>query len=312
MPASPLRPAALLICLALLGACQRETEALEPAPEKAPAGVGADVAALGPAPIAPLGAPVAEAFSYPERAYAVDHAFWGRAPSYAFVNETTQGYAWRTRGDWRRLAEPTARGWRFVYYAPDRPHPFFVRDGARSYAFDDAGRLVAVYDGKGALAPAPAPEEAPPAELAGRYLAHAANLAAAEREERFEVDRRVWESKLPALYAPLATARYAAQTTPAWRAWRIETRGRDLALVLQDPKLIRSAFVDPRPKPKPAPAPAIAAPAASAPAATAPAPSGATTPAAAAPPRARPSAPPPSAAPPEPEPIPEPPTEPAA
>lgn len=288
MPATPLRPAALLICLALLGACQREVEALEPAPEKAPAGVGADLAALGPAPVAPLGASVAEGFSYPERAYALDHAFWGRAPSYAFVNETTQGYAWRTRGDWRRLAEPTARGWRFVYYAPDRPHPFFVRDGARSYAFDDAGRLVAVYDAKGALAPAPAPEEPPPAELAGRYLAHAANLAAAEREERFEVDRRVWEAKLPAVYAPLAAARYAAQTTPAWRAWRIETRGRDLALVLQDSKLIRSAFVDPRPKPKPAPAPMVEAP----PAAVAGQPAPATPPApAAASPQAAPQAP---------------------
>lgn len=268
MSMSSLRPVALLASLALLAACRGEGQGLEPAPEKPPAGVGPALAALGPAPLAPLGAPVTAeaAFTYPERAYALDHAAWARQPAYAFAHGEAQGFAWRTKGDWRRLAERVGGGYRFFYYAPDRPHPFFVRDAAGGFAFDDAGRLVGVYDPKGGLVPTP--PEAP--ELAGRYLAHAANLVAAEREQRFRVAPAVWTAQAPLVFRSHAAARYAAQTHPDWRAWRIATRGRDLALVLQDARLIRSAFVNPMPRPKPAQV--VAPPVAPPPAAPTPAP----------------------------------------
>lgn len=298
MPSFP-RPFALLASLTLLTACQGEGQGLQPPPEKPPAGVGPALADLGPAPLAPLGTPVAGEAAYVplERAYALDHAAWARQPAYAFAHGQAQGFAWRTKADWRRLAERVGGGYRFFYYAPDRPHPFFIRDAAGAYAFDDEGRLVGVYDPKGV--PLPTPPEA--AELAGRYLAHAANLAAAEREERFRIAPAVWSAQAPLVFRSHAAARYVAQTNPDWRAWRIRSRGRDLALVLDDAKLIRSAFIDPRPRPKPAPVVAPA-PAAAAPTA-APAPKTAPAPAPRPAPAPPPSTPPPAAqaAPPEPQ-----------
>jgi hypothetical protein len=258
----------LILGLAALGACERQARRLEPAPADALYGLGADVATLGPAPPAPRGVPASEAYDLPERAYALDLALAGRAPDYVFVDGGVQPFVWRTGNDWRRFAEPVAGGYRFYYYAPDRPHPFFVRDTRFGYGFDDAGRLIGVYDPSGRrLQPGvtvggPLSEPIDAGDLAGRYLAHAATLAAGEREARFLVNPALWRRFLPFVRRSEAAWSTAAQTMPEWRAYRSRTRGRELRRFLHQPARIRSAFgrLAPPPRPAPVPTPAPEAP----------------------------------------------------
>jgi hypothetical protein len=240
-PTRRLRHPALMLCgasaiCALLVGCKVDNRPLL-ARGEAPAAQPLD-AAYAYAP-GPLDLPYAEpaqvrpapnlydGYALAERAYAYDRAAWRAPPDYGFDYGDVQPWVWRTAGDDLMFAEPIDDGYRFYYYEPGEPYPYFVRDPNYGYAYGQGGVLTAVLTAAGALLANDQLYDR--ADIAGRYLARGYDLRRAyTAEPRFEVARPTWRAQAPRLVAAREPWIAAADRQPAWRYVRDRMGGRDV------------------------------------------------------------------------------------
>ncbi|WP_309643816.1 hypothetical protein [Phenylobacterium sp.] len=168
---------------------------------------------------ASLGRPTDDGYSYAERAYEMDRAFYQSPPDYAFSYDDAQPWVWESQDDWRMYAEPLKVGYRYYYYEPGEPYPYFVRDPDYGYGYDQGGLLVTVYDSRGALLPAPYLSRN--ADRAGRYLARARTLRdASASARRITVTDERWVNRRSSFVANQANWFEAARRQPDWTRHR--------------------------------------------------------------------------------------------
>lgn len=226
------RPAtALLASSALamaLGGCKFDNRPLlarNDAPPPAYAGAPAlgpldpGQAAYAPAPIAAAYPEPAQtyAYAYPQRAYAISRAVYDAPPNYAFGYGEEQPWAWDVADDGMMFAEPIDDGYRYYYYDPGDPYPYFVQDPDYSYAYGDGGALIAIFGAAGALLAA---DQYGPLEYrAHDYWRRGYSMDEAyQRSPRQAVDPQVWRARAPAVTAGHDRWFQAAAAQPAWRS----------------------------------------------------------------------------------------------
>jgi hypothetical protein len=157
-----------------------------------------------------------QAYAYPARASAVSRTIHTAPPSYAFGYEGEQPYAWDVADDGLMFAEPVGASYRYYYYDPGEPYPYFVQDAGYGYAYDSTGALVALFTAAGLLIAA---DQWGPYE----YRAHDwwrrgyALDQTYYRAPRYRVDERVWRERAPAVVATRDRMFRAAAARPAWR-----------------------------------------------------------------------------------------------
>lgn len=256
MPNSKLKlagAAGLASVLALsLSACREDQrQAALPLPPTTAFALAPAAMELPYAPPAPLGRLVADegAYAWAERAYAMDEAFYDAPPDYGFYYDDVQPWVWETEDDWRMYAEPIDDGYRFYYYEPEAAYPYFIRDGRYGYGFDDAGRLVTLYDVAGQLlSTALLGEHAP---IAGRYLAHSLLLArAADREQHIIVQEPLWTARAPILVRAQEPWIAAAWTAEPWVEYRTRYEQREIKRLVKDEKKRERIFERQREAPR--------------------------------------------------------------
>ncbi len=227
--------AASCAALALAG-CREDQSAAKPA-----VGYGVPVTEfVDNVPLAPAGealpvgrpAPVStqvlgeDGYGWAERAYALDRAFYEVPPDYEFSYGGAEPWAWESRDNWTMYAEPIEAGYRTYYYEPGATYPYFVRDDAYGYGYDQRGGLVALYSLAGALLPVSARDQR--ADLAGRYWTRAHEMRrTAERARRAPVERPQWKARGPALARSQAPWFQAAERQDDWRKYRDDRKDRD-------------------------------------------------------------------------------------
>ena len=147
----------------------------------------------------PVAVPMAPALDYSDyrwldEAEAMLDLIAGAAPDFRFGGAGGVRDAWGLHDGSMIIASPLESGAaRLYFFSPDTTAPFFVRDGAYSYAFE-RGRLLAMYDDDGRLLPIRsdgAEEQARFLYGDGRALWFAARTplpVAAARRNRFSVD----------------------------------------------------------------------------------------------------------------------------
>jgi hypothetical protein len=158
------------------------------------------------------------AYLYPERAYRFERAAYRQAPDHAFRYGQQDPWAWQ-EDDGMMFAEPYDDGYRFYYYEPDEPYPYFVRDEHYGYAYGDNGVLLALFSAAGALlSPNTYGQYAP---VAGRYWVHANELNQAYwSAPRYPVQQVVWTERAPLLWAVQDPWFQAAESYEPWRVFR--------------------------------------------------------------------------------------------
>lgn len=242
MPNSKLKlvgAASLASVLALsLSACREDQrQAALPLPATTAFALAPSAMELPYAPPAPVGRLVGDegAYAWAERAYAMDEAFYDVPPDYGFYYDDVQPWVWETEDDWRMYAEPIDDGYRFYYYEPEAAYPYFIRDHRYGYGFDDAGRLVTLYDLAGQLlSTALLGEQAP---IAGRYLAHSLLLArAADREQHIIIQEPLWTARAPILVRAQEPWIASAWTAEPWVEYRTRYDQREIKRLVKDEK----------------------------------------------------------------------------
>ncbi|HEX6860570.1 MAG TPA: hypothetical protein VF138_10285 [Caulobacteraceae bacterium] len=213
-------------CALALGACKLEKT--PQAGDQAELSAGAPFAlmlapayeALPPAPrsvpVAYAPAPVAQ--QYWDDAYLTSADYYNQPPSY-FNYAGATPLVWNApnaNGDLvTRIVEAVVGGGlREYFYDQGSDNPYFVRDPQYAYAYDDAGRLVAVYDPYGRpLSQSLAMQRVP---YASRYLLRADNLRdAAVQAALVRLAPDVWQTQRTLLVRDLDDN----DTERAWRTW---------------------------------------------------------------------------------------------
>lgn len=167
-----------------------------------------------------------DGYGWAERAYALDRAFYDVPPDYEFSYGGTEPWAWESQDRWTMYAEPIESGYRTYYYEPGTTYPYFVRDDAYGYGYDQRGGLVALYSLAGALLPVSARDQR--ADLAGRYWTRAHEMRrAADRAQRAPVDQPRWKARAPGLSRSQQPWFQAAERQEDWRKYRDVRRDRD-------------------------------------------------------------------------------------
>ncbi|MDE2487544.1 MAG: hypothetical protein KGO51_09120, partial [Alphaproteobacteria bacterium] len=187
-----------------------------------------------PGPIDPYAAPAypyggqftpASAYPYAERAYALDRAFYDTPPDYGFYYGDEEPWVWETADDSLMFAEPYGGAYRFYYYQPGDPYPYFVRDADYGYAYGPNGALIALFSAAGALLSA---------DQYDRYYPQARQdwsrgyrmYQDYGRAPRQPVDPGAWRQRAPAVVYAQQGWIDAPASQPAWRQWRASRGGR--------------------------------------------------------------------------------------
>jgi hypothetical protein len=187
------------------------------------------------APIYPASAPAA--YPYAERAYALDRAVYRTSPDSGFYYGDEEPWVWETADDSLMFAEPYGDDYRFYYYQPGDPYPYFVRDAGYGYAFGPDGALIALFNAAGALLSADQYDRAYPD--ARQYWTRGYDMYRDYgRAPRRAVNPTLWSQRAPSLQAARQTWIQAPAEQPAWRAWRNSAAGR---LVVQRTDAVRPA-----------------------------------------------------------------------
>jgi hypothetical protein len=164
--------------------------------------------------------PLAQAYAYPARAYALNRTVDQAPPNYAFGYGDTQPWVWDTPDEGMMFAEPIDDGWRSYYYEPGTAYPYFVQEPDYGYAYGDGGVLLAVFDAAGVLIGAD--RYGPYEHRARDYWRRGYDFDRAfQRAPRHRVDEADWRTRGPRLQASQDRWFQAAAAQPAWR--RTET-----------------------------------------------------------------------------------------
>jgi len=194
-------------------------------------------------PIYPASAPVApgQAYPYAERAYALDRTFYETPPDSGFYYGEEEPWVWETADDALMFAEPYGDDYRFYYYEPDAPYPYFVRDADYGYAYGPDGALIALFSAAGALLSGQQYERAYPE--ARQYWTRGRDMYRDYgRAPRQVVNRTAWSQRAPRLQAARQTWIQAPAEQPAWRRWRSSDAGR---MAVQRAQAVRPARAAP-------------------------------------------------------------------
>jgi hypothetical protein len=207
-----------------LGGCKIDHRPLLARGGPAPAATAPSPGPLDPGYAAPAPAPTAaayelppaEAYAYPARAYGVSRDFQEAPPAYAFGYGEEQPWVWDAPDNGTMFAEPIGEGYRYYYYDPDEPYPYFVQDSGYGYAYGPDGALIALFDAAGVLLSAQA--WGPVEYRAHDYWRRGYDLDETfRRSPRYRVDPGVWRERAPGLVASRERWFRAAATQPAWR-----------------------------------------------------------------------------------------------
>lgn len=201
--------------------------ALPPLPDAQPMAV-AEARAPVAAPRAerlPAAAPVryaqpqGDSYAWIDRADMFSDALGDAPPDYGFAyDDGVTPWAWQSRDDYLRYAEPVEGGYRYYYYEPGGASPYLVRDPWNSYGYrGDA--LVAVYDRGGRVIPW---REARGREAyAARYYERAVDMRRAARaRERERIEARQWAARRAAIRDDRLRWDAARERQADWRRYR--------------------------------------------------------------------------------------------
>jgi hypothetical protein len=227
----------LLVTSALglsLGAC-REDELLRGAAAALPATMALQGYPQGvydpyadPYGRVPIGRPVSydDAWAWGERSYALDRAFYQTPPDYGFEYDGYEPWVWQTDDRWAMYADPYRDDdYRYYYYEPGDIRPYFIRDDQYGYGFDDAGRLVVMYDLLGRLMPQSLMYQQDP--YATDYYRRAYMLRQASLQAQpIVVTREVWVVQQPIIVEDQTRWIQAATTQEPWVQYRTKTKDR--------------------------------------------------------------------------------------
>jgi len=183
-----------------------------PAPAYGPA-PAAD--ALPPAPRARLGrTPPSDQYAYLNQAYAFSQSLADAPPDYTYDYQGERPWVWQSPDGYYRVAEQLPMGVRYFYYAPGASQPYLVQDPQYSYGYS-GGMLTVLYGPDGEVLPDDV--QARQSQAAGLYLAWAAGLyAAARQEQHFGVSQDRWDAERRSVYADQARWNQAQQRNAAW------------------------------------------------------------------------------------------------
>lgn len=213
-----------------LAGCREDVPAApEPLFVPASTAMAYDVPPL-PEPPAPLPGQSVSAvvpdYSYAERAYAMDRAFYDAPPDYGFSYMDAEPWAWRSAEGYEMYAEPIDDGYRYYYYEPGAEYPFFVRAPDYSYGYDSLGVVTVVYSSAGVIVPY--------AYRSGsfgypdRYWRRAGDLRLAAYRHHAPVVRETWLERRPILVNSQRPWMKAAVEQREWRRYREHDRDREL------------------------------------------------------------------------------------
>ena len=145
--------AAASLAVLALSACNDEPAAIAVPDPSPPAYLSAaePLPYADPAPVSWYGPD--RGYQWAERSYGMQQAFYEAPPDYGFYYGEEEPLVWETVDDWAMYAEPWDDGYRYYYYEPEAPYPYFVRDELYGYGFDPAGVLVALFASDGDYLP---------------------------------------------------------------------------------------------------------------------------------------------------------------
>ncbi|HEY9236251.1 MAG TPA: hypothetical protein VIP08_14605, partial [Phenylobacterium sp.] len=169
-----------------------------------------------PPPPEAIAAPVAD-YSYAERAYALDRAFYDAPPDYGFAYMDEEPWAWRSVDGYEMYAEPIDDGYLYYYYEPGAEYPFFVRAPDYSYGYDPFGVVTVVYSSVGVIVPYVHRERV--VDYPGLYWTRARDLRVAAHRHHAPVVREIWLARRPALVASQRPWMKAAVEHRDWRRY---------------------------------------------------------------------------------------------
>ncbi len=184
-------------------------------------------------PLEPLAPPPAQAvsvavpdYSYAERAYAMDRAFYDAPPDYGFSYMNAEPWAWRSTDGYEMYAEPIDDGYRYYYYEPGAEYPFFVRAPDYSYGYDSVGVVTVVYSSAGVIVPYAYRSRG--FGYPDRYWRRAGDLRLAAHRHHMPVVRETWLDRRPILVNSQRPWMKAAVEQRDWRRYREHDRDREL------------------------------------------------------------------------------------
>jgi len=165
-------------------------------------------------------------YSYAERAYALDRAFYDAPPDYGFSYAEADPWAWRSMDGYEMYAEPIDDGYLYYYYEPGADYPFFVRSPDYSYGYDPGGIVTVVYSSAGVIVPYAYRDRR--FDYAGRYWKRARDLRVAAYRHHEPIVRETWIQRRPAFIASQRPWMKAAVERPEWRRYRERDRDREI------------------------------------------------------------------------------------
>lgn len=184
-------------------------------------------------PLEPLAPPPAQSvsvavpdYSYAERAYAMDRAFYDAPPDYGFSYMNAEPWAWRSTEGYEMYAEPIDDGYRYYYYEPGAEYPFFVRAPDYSYGYDSVGVVTVVYSSAGLIVPYAHRNRG--FDYPDRYWRRAGDLRLAAHRHHAPVVRETWLERRPILVNSQRPWMKAAVEQRDWRRYREHDRDREL------------------------------------------------------------------------------------
>lgn len=212
--------------LALAGCREDAPSAPEPLFVPASTSLAYDVPPPGEVVTDPAQPLVRADYSYAERAYALDRAFYDAPPDYGFSYAEADPWAWRSMDGYEMYAEPIDDGYLYYYYEPGADYPFFVRSPHYSYGYDPGGIVTVVYSSSGVIVPYAYRDRR--FDYADRYWKRARDLRVAAYRHHEPIVRETWIQRRPAFIASQRTWMKAAVERPEWRRYRERDRDREI------------------------------------------------------------------------------------
>jgi hypothetical protein len=170
-------------------------------------------------------------WAWADRSYALDSVFYDTPPDYGFYYDDYEPWVWQTSDRWAMYGDPYDYGYPYdedyyyYYYQPGAVRPYFIRDAAYGYGFDDYGRLVVIYDLLGRIMPQSFLYEREP--YVSRYYQRAYLVRQASLRARpVVITQQVWQERAPVVRRFQQRWIQAAQTQPQWVDYRQRTGDR--------------------------------------------------------------------------------------
>jgi hypothetical protein len=167
-----------------------------------------------------------DSWAWADRAYALDRAFYETPPDYGFAYDEYEPWVWQTSDRWAMYGDPYADDdWRYYYYQPGAVRPYFIRDDHYGYGYDDAGRLIAVFDLLGRLLGQQdlyRYDDAASRYYQRAYLIRQASL----RAQPIVITREVWLEQAPIIQRTTSVWINSAQQQPDWVRYRERDGGK--------------------------------------------------------------------------------------